>query len=295
MEDKIKLLKGLKKNNSGQALLLIIVVLFIVFFLVVSLSENISVDTVNTIQNQNFQKAFAAATSGLSAAKNYITTNGCCGNNSSLSSGILSYGTGYQYNYVIQAQQEINQNVQSDYTLQALVDSSTTADIAFNRSSSILFANVIFKTPQTINGVQTMNAECVFYPQGMSLNGVQANLGSFSQGPSSICGAIGPALPLQTSGTYNGYYETTLNLNNNAQFIRAYVVNYNTGLLTNIIIHPSQTSIQQYQIIATGYYNNSRRDIDAYFSLQGDPPGIFDYVLFNGETNSVGNPPPLAF
>ena len=269
-------------KNKGQALILIIIVMFIVFFLVVSVSENLSNDTLNTSLNQASQKAFTAASTALSGAEDYLNKNPGAGN---YQSGVLSYDNGqYSYAYTVTPQNDIDQIVSADQAVQADVSSSSTATITWNNSNAILVLNIILKNQQAWGADQINSYQCVYFPASLpsKLSSSDVDFSNFSQ--PSICPAGSQSLAPDGSGVY---HTPTFNFGAYpANYVRATVVDYTPSDSTELIITPNPTSTQQYKIVATGSVGQTRHVITTYRSVYGAPPGIFDYVLFNGGNGS---------
>ena len=265
----------LRKNKSGQALLLIIVVMFIVFFLVVAASQGVTLDTQQTAQTQDSQQAYDAATTGLSAAKSAIikavqnNSQPCPLVNGNISpcSASCSYGTGgiYGCSYVIQPLSNINTTISSGQSLQANVSGSTSTTITYTGGNGYLLLNLITgSTPPT-------NTMCIFYPQGI------ANPPAGIANPGS-CGS-----PVITAAPQNGVYSVTVNTSS-YKFIRVQVLNSNVSSTSTVTIteYPTSNAVEGYNIIATGFENQSRRVLTTFVDLTGSPPSIFDNVLYNG-------------
>lgn len=260
-------LPSFKLKNSGQSLLLVVIVLFIVFFLVVSVSENISIDTVNTAQNQKYQQAFNAAESGLSAAREYIKLHPGTGATTGNGSITATDGSIITYNYTITPQSVLNQEIQKDQAVQVSVVGSTSTEIQFNDNTSVLLVNVTNPS----NG----NFMCIYYPQGLTIaNTVLTNF-SYS---SSYCGS-GPGLPASNYSGNGNYWTVNINTSGD-EFLRATVLN-TSGNSSDIIINPGTSTIQQYQVTPIGVSNGSRAGLISYVSVFGAPPHLFDYVLVN--------------
>lgn len=321
-------MKKIKNDSHGQALLLIIVVLFIVFFLVITVSQNISQDTVHTIQNQNVKKALSAAQTGVQAAENYISqvnqgSKPAIGTNGQ--PGTCDFGSGAQYkcNYVITPQTSIDEYVSADQVIQLNATGAQDFNISYDDPSSIL----------VINATDTANnhTTCIYYPKWTSAlygyNNFDDYWNNLSKTQLSTTGNGGqlqacspgakPALQYPNNGkeeltnignmftlpsngsstkfgdTFSGgNTQTTPDAVTNLQIVRLSFLNY-TGNKIHIQASVNYSGpnpvvqVQQYQVTATGFYSGSRRIIQSYISKTGNPPGIFDYVLFNGGNSAI--------
>jgi Tfp pilus assembly protein PilX len=324
-------MKKTQHDSKGQALLLIIVVLFIVFFLVITVSQNISQDSVHTIQNQNVKKALTAAQTGVQTAENYIgqvnqgskpavPTTGYPGN--------CTFGSGsvqYQCNYVITPQTSIDEYVTPDQVVQLNVAGAQDFNISYDDDSSMLVINA--------TDVTNSHFTCIYYPDwaNSSPKVTYKGYSSFTAYWKSVSGTdltttgngsqLQPCAPggapanqyanngleslmknagnnlmytLPSTGTTKfgdsfsgGVLQNTTNL----QIVRLSFLNY-TGNKIHIKASVNYAGgntpvVQQYQVTSTGYYAGSRRIVQSYISKAGNPPGIFDYVLFNGGNSAI--------
>ncbi len=266
------------KKNKGQALVLVIVVIFIVFFLVVTLSQNISLNTVSTIQNTNMQQAQFYAQSALSGAKALIQNS----SSSIPSSGIsqpCSGTTSSNCVYTITPSTSINAVLQKDETVTADISKSTNVIFGWYDNTSLLELNFI-------NNDGT-NYMCLYYPTGINSNG---NYSVPTTEDSSCAAPYG----LSQNSNYNNDYVVTFSKsssNNNWDIVRATLINY-SGNSSNVIIIPNNGVTQGYNVNASGYYNGSRIVLNSLLTSSGNLPGIFDYVLYSG---GVGSSSPVSF
>lgn len=299
-------MKRLLKNESGQALIFVILILLVVFFIAVSVSLSISRDTVNSLQNQDSQQSYSYAEQTLKAARdNLINGNvpsgyDCtytpnktnptkivcnipagttpCINGSNL---INNTSNDVGCSYTVDVQTSIDRPINTNDTLQINTNGggSGTGNISLYGldSTSTLVVNIISQ-----NG-NWSNEMCLFIPDSYKGSYIDKSKALANNAPTKCLyapPANGNNLRMITNA--DGSQEAQISIDSYVKYIRVTVMDNTPGSTPRIVVNgiPGSNPVQ-YKVTANGYYNGTRRTLQAYFNGGSNPPSIFDYVLFN--------------